>query len=148
MRPELEGLSAAAQCARSRLSALHDLVGRVERKGISPGDGAQRIEGILARTPRYGPVLGVAAFGLLSTSASILLVGSGLAGLVGLAVGFPALRIKGVYLIILTMGFGEIVRVFFLNFEPTGAASGLGGIPGGALPRLAPVHLRHPHADP
>ena len=42
-----------------------------------------------------------------------LLVGSGLAGLVGLAVGFPALRIKGVYLIILTMGFGEIVRVFF-----------------------------------
>lgn len=59
-----------------------------------------------------------------------LLVGSGLAGLVGLAVGFPALRIKGVYLIILTMGFGEIVRVFFLNFEPTGAASGLGGIPG------------------
>jgi branched-chain amino acid transport system permease protein len=51
------------------------------------------------------------------------------AGLVGVAVGFPALRIRGVYLIILTMGFGEIVRVFFLNFEPTGGASGLGGIP-------------------
>jgi len=59
------------------------------------------------------------------------LVAGGLAaGVVGAAVGFPALRIKGVYLIILTMGFGEIVRVFFLNFEPTGAASGLGGIPG------------------
>ncbi len=74
-----------------RLSALHDLVGRVERKEISPGDGAQRIEGILARTPRYGPVLGVAAFGLLSTSASILLGGSGLdvpiAGALGLVVG-------------------------------------------------------------
>ena len=26
---------------------------------------------------------------------------------------------------ILTLGFGEIVRVFFLNFEPTGGASGL-----------------------
>lgn len=51
------------------------------------------------------------------------------AGAVGVLVGFPALRIKGVYLIILTMGFGEIVRVFFLNFEPTGGASGLGGIP-------------------
>src|SRR5690606_31671116 len=50
-------------------------------------------------------------------------------GLVGAIVGFPALRIKGVYLIILTMGFGEITRVFFLNFEPTGAAAGLGGIP-------------------
>jgi branched-chain amino acid transport system permease protein len=58
-----------------------------------------------------------------------LLAGAVAAGLVGAMVGFPALRIKGVYLIILTMGFGEIVRVFFLNSEPTGAASGLGGIP-------------------
>jgi branched-chain amino acid transport system permease protein len=59
-----------------------------------------------------------------------LAVGCVASALVGAVVGFPALRIKGVYLIILTMGFGEIVRVFFLNFEPTGAASGLGGIPG------------------
>jgi len=58
-----------------------------------------------------------------------LVLGAVMAGLVGAIVGFPALRIKGVYLIILTMGFGEITRVFFLNFEPTGAASGLGGIP-------------------
>jgi branched-chain amino acid transport system permease protein len=58
-----------------------------------------------------------------------LLCGGLMAGLVGLIVGIPSLRIKGVYLIIMTMGFGEIVRVFFLNFEPTGAASGLGGIP-------------------
>jgi branched-chain amino acid transport system permease protein len=58
-----------------------------------------------------------------------LAAGGLVAGLAGLAVGFPALRIKGVYLLILTLGFGEIVRIFFLNFEPTGAASGLGGIP-------------------
>jgi len=58
-----------------------------------------------------------------------LLAGGVVAGLVGLLVGIPSLRIKGVYLIIMTMGFGEIVRVFFLNFEPTGAASGMGGIP-------------------
>jgi branched-chain amino acid transport system permease protein len=50
------------------------------------------------------------------------------AGAAGFAVGFPALRIRGVYLLILTLGFGEIVRIFFLNFEPTGAASGFGGI--------------------
>jgi len=57
------------------------------------------------------------------------LAGGGLAAaLAGAVVGFPALRIKGIYLIILTMGFGEIVRIFFLNFEPTGGASGLGGI--------------------
>lgn len=59
----------------------------------------------------------------------VALVGAGLAaGLVGLLTGFPALRIRGIYLIILTMGFGEIVRIFFLNFEPTGGASGFGGL--------------------
>jgi branched-chain amino acid transport system permease protein len=58
-----------------------------------------------------------------------MLCGGLVAGGVGVLVGLPSLRIKGVYLIIMTMGFGEIVRVFFLNFEPTGAASGLGGIP-------------------
>jgi branched-chain amino acid transport system permease protein len=43
-------------------------------------------------------------------------------------VGLPAIRIKGLYLILLTIGFGEIVRIFFLNFEPTGSAQGLGGM--------------------
>lgn len=61
---------------------------------------------------------------------AVALVAGGVsAGVIGLLVGLPSLRIKGVYLIIMTMGFGEIVRVFFLNFEPTGAASGMGGIP-------------------
>jgi branched-chain amino acid transport system permease protein len=58
-----------------------------------------------------------------------LICGGLVAGAVGFLVGIPSLRIKGVYLIIMTLGFGEIVRVFFLNFEPTGAASGMGGIP-------------------
>jgi branched-chain amino acid transport system permease protein len=58
-----------------------------------------------------------------------LAAGGVASGIVGLLIGIPTLRIKGVYLIIMTMGFGEIVRVFFLNFEPTGAASGMGGIP-------------------
>jgi branched-chain amino acid transport system permease protein len=72
--------------------------------------------------------------------AAALATGALASGLVGVIVGFPALRIKGVYLIILTMGFGEIVRVFFLNFEPTGAASGLGGIaPSTTLAGLAAV---------
>ncbi len=54
--------------------------------------------------------------------------GALLAALAGLLVGTPALRVRGMYLMILTLGFGEIVRVFFLNFEPTGGPSGLGGI--------------------
>ena len=51
------------------------------------------------------------------------------AGLVGALVGLPALRVRGIYLVLLTMAFGEIVRVFFLNFTPTGAAQGFRGMP-------------------
>jgi branched-chain amino acid transport system permease protein len=73
----------------------------------------------------------------------VALLGGGLtAGFVGLVVGLPSLRIKGIYLVIMTLGFGEIVGVFFLNFEPTGAASGLGGIPAyTTLPVVAVVVL-------
>jgi branched-chain amino acid transport system permease protein len=58
-----------------------------------------------------------------------LLAGSAAAAVAGVLVGAPALRIRGIYVMILTLGFGEIVRVFFLNFDPAGGASGLVGIP-------------------
>jgi branched-chain amino acid transport system permease protein len=51
------------------------------------------------------------------------------AGVVGALVGLPALRVRGLYLVLMTMAFGEIVRVFFLNFGPTGAAQGFRGMP-------------------
>jgi branched-chain amino acid transport system permease protein len=51
------------------------------------------------------------------------------AGVVGALVGLPALRVRGIYLVLMTMAFGEIVRVFFLNFGPTGAAQGFRGMP-------------------
>jgi branched-chain amino acid transport system permease protein len=51
------------------------------------------------------------------------------AGSVGALVGLPALRVRGIYLVLMTMAFGEIVRVFFLNFTPTGAAQGFRGMP-------------------
>ena len=57
-----------------------------------------------------------------------LIAGGVAAAMAGIVVGFPALRIRGIYLIILTMGFGEIVRIFFLNFEPTGGPAGIPGI--------------------
>ena len=57
-----------------------------------------------------------------------LLAGGAVAAAAGLVAGAPALRIRGIYVMILTLGLGEIVRVFFLNFEPTGGASGMGGI--------------------
>ena len=54
--------------------------------------------------------------------------GAAAAGVVGALVGLPALRVRGIYLVLLTMAFGEIVRVFFLNFGPTGAAQGFRGM--------------------
>ena len=51
------------------------------------------------------------------------------AALAGLAVGIPSLRLKGDYLALVTLGFGEIIRVIFQNFEPLGGALGLNGIP-------------------
>lgn len=58
-----------------------------------------------------------------------LLAGGLVAGLSGLAVGIPSLRLRGDYLAIVTLGFGEIIRVIAQNTQAVGAASGLKGIP-------------------
>jgi branched-chain amino acid transport system permease protein len=47
----------------------------------------------------------------------------------GLLVGAPSLRLKGDYLAIVTLGFGQIIFVIFRNIEPLGGALGLNGIP-------------------
>lgn len=59
---------------------------------------------------------------------SLLLAGI-FAGVVGIAIGIPALRLKGDYLGIITLGFGEVIRVFINNIKMTGGAQGLTGIP-------------------
>ncbi len=46
----------------------------------------------------------------------------------GYVVGLPSLRLKGDYLAIVTLGFGEILRVVLLNIEPLGGARGISGI--------------------
>ncbi|MGP6140675.1 branched-chain amino acid ABC transporter permease [Jeotgalibaca sp. A127] len=51
------------------------------------------------------------------------------AALVGAVIGLPTTRLKGLYLAIATLGFGEVVRVVFLNMEITNGALGLNGIP-------------------
>jgi branched-chain amino acid transport system permease protein len=58
-----------------------------------------------------------------------LLAGGIFAALTGLVVGIPSLRLRGDYLAIVTLGFGEIIRVIFQNLDFVGAASGLKGIP-------------------
>jgi branched-chain amino acid transport system permease protein len=49
--------------------------------------------------------------------------------LAGVLLGIPVLRMRGDYLAIVTLGFGEIIRVVILNIEEIGAARGLTGIP-------------------
>src|SRR6266446_1485397 len=48
----------------------------------------------------------------------------------GIVLGFPVLRLRGDYLAIVTLGFGEITRIVLLNWAPvTGGPNGIGGIP-------------------
>ncbi|PAE24658.1 branched-chain amino acid ABC transporter permease [Bacillus sp. 7894-2] len=59
-----------------------------------------------------------------------ILAGTLLAGVFGILIGIPTLRLQGVYLAIVTLGFGEVIRVIFVNWESmTKGAVGLSGIP-------------------
>jgi branched-chain amino acid transport system permease protein len=53
------------------------------------------------------------------------LFGGCLAAAAGLAVGIPSLRLRGDYLAIVTLGFGEIIRTLILNIDFLGAARGM-----------------------
>ncbi len=68
-----------------------------------------------------GPIVGLNFF--FNTIAGGLL-----AAAAGFAVGLPSLRLKGDYLAIVTLGFGEIIRVVLLNIEAVGGARGMYGI--------------------
>jgi len=57
-----------------------------------------------------------------------LILAAAASGIVGTVVGFPALRLKGIYLAIATLGFGEMVRSFFLNFDTMGGSGGFHGM--------------------
>lgn len=58
-----------------------------------------------------------------------LLAGGAAAAVAGLMIGIPTLRLRGDYLAIATLGFGEIIRVVIVNTESVGGARGLFGIP-------------------
>jgi branched-chain amino acid transport system permease protein len=61
------------------------------------------------------------AFALLAAMAT--------AAIAGLLVGMPSLRLRGDYLAIVTLGFGEIIRSIIENSKPLGQATGLSGLP-------------------
>jgi branched-chain amino acid transport system permease protein len=60
----------------------------------------------------------------------VAIIGGGVAAaIMGYIVGLPSLRLRGDYLAIVTLGFGEIIRVVILNIDKIGGARGLSGIP-------------------
>jgi branched-chain amino acid transport system permease protein len=58
-----------------------------------------------------------------------ILIGGAVSAIFGYLVGLPSLRLRGDYLAIVTLGFGEIIRVLILNIEVIGASRGFTGIP-------------------
>lgn len=60
----------------------------------------------------------------------VIVLAVALAGVAGLLLGLPTLKIKGHYLALATIGFGEMVQLVFNNWRPvTGGADGIPGIP-------------------
>ncbi len=58
----------------------------------------------------------------------VLIAGGLVASVAGLIVGVPSLRLKGDYLAIVTLGFGEIIRVLIQNTDAVGGPRGYSGI--------------------
>jgi branched-chain amino acid transport system permease protein len=79
--------------------------------------------------------IGAYSFALLSSGfglgfwACVPLAGA-IAGLFGMLLSLPILRLRGDYLAIVTLGFGEMTRIIILNWQSlTGGPNGLSGIP-------------------
>jgi len=67
----------------------------------------------------------------------MLIIGALIAAFWGIVLGAPTLRLRGDYLAIVTLGFGEIVPVFFLNLDKyTNGTNGLVGVFSPAFPGI------------
>ena len=83
--------------------------------------GESTIRGMVEFLPRLGQDAVLLLLGILAAAIA--------AGIAGLAVGIPSLRLRGDYLAIVTLGFGEIIRVVILNVDAVGGARGFSSIP-------------------
>ncbi len=91
--------------------------------------------------------VGAYTYGLLATRIGlsfwqVLPLGGVLAAVFGVLLGFPALRLRGDYLAIVTLGFGEMIRIVLNNWDSlTGGPNGIIGI---ARPSLFGFTFSHP----
>jgi branched-chain amino acid transport system permease protein len=65
-----------------------------------------------------------------------MIVSSIATGFFGILIAYPAIRLRGFYLAVASIGLIEIVRVFFKNFEYTGGSAGFSGMFGTTIPLL------------
>lgn len=87
--------------------------------------------------PHVAAVLGAGAVADAVTFNVALVIGALLSGVTGFLVGLPSLRLKGDYLAIVTLGFGEIIRIVFNNTAFLGSATGYFGDSPAGLPTYA-----------
>ncbi|RAP76912.1 branched-chain amino acid ABC transporter permease [Paenibacillus montanisoli] len=75
-----------------------------------------------------------------------IFIGGFIASLFGILLGLPVLRVKGDYLAIVTLGFGEITRIIFNNLDkPVNITNGALGISSIQAPNLFGYHFTFPH---
>lgn len=75
-----------------------------------------------------------------------ILLGGFMAGIFGILLGLPVLRVKGDYLAIVTLGFGEIIRIIFNNMEkPVNITNGAMGLSSIQPPDLFGFKFTFPH---
>ena len=65
-----------------------------------------------------------------------LVVSAGMGLMIGFGLGYPSLRVQGVYLALTTIGFSEVVRMLLSNFQWTNGIRGVHGIPALSLPGI------------
>nr|WP_163102694.1 branched-chain amino acid ABC transporter permease [Peribacillus alkalitolerans] len=74
-----------------------------------------------------------------------IVIGCLVAALFGVLLGIPVLRVKGDYLAIVTLGFGEIIRIVFNNLDrPVNITGGAMGIPSVTPPNLFGIDFLYP----
>ena len=103
-----------------------------------------------AASPFGNQILGIDIAGLLGDAAGLifwpmLIIGALVAATFGILLGAPTLRLRGDYLAIVTLGFGEIVPIVFLNLDDlTNGTNGIGGIYRPYLPGIGSFSAVNP----
>jgi ABC-type branched-subunit amino acid transport system permease subunit len=103
-----------------------------------------------AASPFGNQIIGIPVLETLGDQAGLifwpmLIIGALVAATFGILLGAPTLRLRGDYLAIVTLGFGEIVPIVFLNADAlTNGTNGIGGVSRPYLPGIGTFSAMNP----